>query len=238
MTSYVEPGRPRKRRHVADLLSFTNFLFGVSAIALALDGRYVFSLLCVALGALCDGLDGAAARRWGGTRLGVLADDLADGVTYGVAPAVALGTFLGGAEGLAMALGYTAFTLTRLVHFTLDKGNADPRYFRGVPSTLGGITVLCAVIACEQHPLLVALVVGAVSVKMVTFSARYRHLGRWFAELTPVGRIAPALAVVALGVGVIVNPVVTATVLLLAAAPYLLWPTVKDLRASVVRALG
>lgn len=233
MSYDVAPRRPRKRRHIADLLSFSNFALGVLAIALAVDGRYVASLSCVALGAAFDGLDGAAARRWGGTRFGVLADDLADAVTYGVAPAVALWTFLGGAEGLAMGVGYAAFTSTRLVHFTLDKGNGDPRYFRGVPSTLGAFTVLCAVIACERHPLLVALVVGAVAVKMVTFSSRYRHLGRWFAELRPAQRVVPVCCVTAIAIGIAISPITTSGLLLVVAAPYLLWPTLKELRASV-----
>ncbi len=42
------------------------------------------------MGCLFDGFDGAAARKWGGTRFGVYSDDIADGVNYGIAPGFAL----------------------------------------------------------------------------------------------------------------------------------------------------
>ena len=76
MTSLTSFSRPRPERHIADLFSLSNLLFGLVSIAWSLQGRYALALFCVALGAVCDGLDGAAARKWGGTRLGVLADDV------------------------------------------------------------------------------------------------------------------------------------------------------------------
>ena len=72
--------------------------------------------------AICDGLDGAAARRFGGTRFGVLADDVADAISYGVAPAIAVAIATSGIEGTAVGVVYGTLTLTRLVFFTLRKG--------------------------------------------------------------------------------------------------------------------
>ncbi len=82
------PAHPK--RLVADLLSATNLACGIASAACAVAGRFEVSLLLLLVGAACDGLDGAAARRWGGTRWGVLSDDIADGVNYGIAPGVAL----------------------------------------------------------------------------------------------------------------------------------------------------
>ena len=65
------------RRHLADALSAANAACGVASTCFALAGRADVSLLLLLAGAVCDGLDGAAARRFGGTRFGVLADDVA-----------------------------------------------------------------------------------------------------------------------------------------------------------------
>ena len=65
------------------------------------------------MGAVCDGLDGAAARRFGGTRFGVLADDVADAISYAVAPAIAVATSVSGAAGTAIGVAFGALTILR-----------------------------------------------------------------------------------------------------------------------------
>lgn len=231
MTSLTSFSRPRPQRHIADLFSLSNLLFGLVSIAWSLQGRYVFALFCVALGAVCDGLDGAAARKWGGTRLGVLADDVADAVTYGVAPSVALWSFLGGAEGVCLAVAYTAFTITRLAHFTLNKGKSEPGYFQGIPSTLGGMIVLAALVAWAEHPLLVATLVGGVCIKLVAFSTKYRHLGRWFASQRLRVKIEVVALALLLACWIALMPVLATSVLLLGAVAYCLWPSVREVVA-------
>ncbi|MCO7223943.1 CDP-alcohol phosphatidyltransferase family protein [Pleionea sp. CnH1-48] len=165
-------------RFIADMLSLANLLCGFASMYFAAQLRFDISLLLLLVGALFDGLDGAAARKWGGTRFGVYSDDIADGVNYGVAPGVALYYAFGGVEGAIVGAFFSIFTISRLVFFTFNKSNDDPEYFRGVPSTVGGLVVLCALILFLESPLIAGALVGVAMVLMVSFDAYYRHLGR------------------------------------------------------------
>ena len=172
-----------QKRFIADAISGVNLLCGLGSIYFAYHQQLEMSLLLLILGGLFDGLDGAAARKWGGTRWGVYSDDVADGVNYGIAPGFAL-YFALGSDAVAMSVGlfYTLFTLSRLVYFTLNKESADPAYFSGVPSTAGGLIVLSALILFAQYPVLIGLFVGIATMQMVSFDTHYKHLGRAFAE--------------------------------------------------------
>jgi len=172
-----------RKKLIADLLSACNLLCGIASIAFATRGRFEMSLLFVVVGAAFDGFDGAAARRFGGTRFGVYSDDIADGVNYGIAPGVALYFALGsGFAGAVIGIFYSTFTLARLVFFTLDKANSDPNYFSGVPSPAGGMITMTSILVFAGEPALIGLMVGIACAQMVSFSTHYRHLGRALAH--------------------------------------------------------
>ena len=175
------------KRFVADSLSLGNLLCGLVAIYMATLGRLDLSLVCIAMGAVFDGLDGAAARKFGSTRWGVYSDDIADAVTYGIAPGVILMIHLSATQnagaGLnidAVILGscYIVFTLGRLVYFALAKNFSEPAWFRGAPSVLGGILVISAASLFADHIVLTAMLTGVACVLMVNFDSRYQHIGR------------------------------------------------------------
>ena len=165
-------------RRIADLLSFANLLCGLAIMAFAAMGQLHLSIACLLGSVIFDGLDGAAARRWGGSRFGVLADDIADGLSYGIAPGYAIAVSLPGVSGTIVGIGYALFVFSRLVFFTLNKAEDDPEHFRGAPSTLGAAITLCALQLFGGDPLTVGIFVGAAIVAMVSFDVRYRHLGR------------------------------------------------------------
>lgn len=169
------------KKYVADSLSFGNLLCGVASICASSTGRFELAMVLVFVGAMLDGLDGAAARMFGGTRFGVIADDLADGLTYGVAPGAALYFLLTGLEGAVLGVTYAVFTVSRLIYFTLNKGKSDPNYFSGVPSPTGGAIVMSTIVSVGAYPALVGLLVGAACVFMISFDTAYRHLGRMLA---------------------------------------------------------
>ncbi len=166
------------KKYVADSLSCGNLICGVVSIAASSVGRFDVAMLLVFFGALLDGLDGAAARFFGGTKFGVLADDIADGVTYGLAPGAALYFHLSGPDGAAMGITFAFFTISRLVYFTLNKGKSDPNYFSGVPSPTGGAIVMSAIVSCADSPALIGLFTGAACAFMISFDTAHRHLGR------------------------------------------------------------
>ena len=212
----VNAGALRKR-FIADGLSLMNAVCGGFSIALALDGQPAWCLLLLLVGAGFDGVDGAAARKWGGTRFGVLADDVADGISYALAPAVAVAVVVQGRAGIVLGFAYAVFTIGRLVYFTLNKGSPDddPRFFRGVPSTIGGVVVLCAAILFADEPALVGFLCGVAVVLMVGFDSAYRHLGRVLFGLRREKQIAALVgAVVLLASSALLGPRVAAGLLL------------------------
>lgn len=169
-----------QKRFIADALSAANLLCGSIAIYSSTQHRFDIALLFVIMGAAFDGFDGAAARRWGGTRIGVYSDDVADGVNYGIAPAVALYFLLDGLSGIMLGVFYGLFVVSRLVFFTLMKSASDPNYFRGVPSPVGGLTTMSSIVVFGDEPAIIGLMVGIACAQMVAFSTDYRHLGRAF----------------------------------------------------------
>ncbi len=216
-----------RKRYVADLLSLGNLSCGVLAMVASSQGRFEMSLLLLLFGGAFDGVDGLAARRWGSTRWGVYSDDLADGVSFGIAPGVAVAFGLGGLQGVLLGGLFVLFTVGRLVYFTINKGAADPRYFNGVPSPVGGVVALCAVILFRDSPALVGLLIGVVCALMVSFATLYRHLGRLLAR-HPRTLLATPLAIGAvLLAGVAFGPRGSVALVLIAALAYGLLPVAR-----------
>lgn len=212
---------------LADALSLGNLLAGLASVHCAVQGQLSACLALLGLGALLDGLDGAAARRFGGSRFGVLADDLADAVSYGIAPAVAVSSQLGGVQGRTLGVAFALFVVCRLVFFTLNKAGSDPRYFAGVPSTIGGLIVLCSLMVFGTAPALVGFMIGVACAQMVAFSNPHRHLGRFLAEHPRTFRLVPVLIAGLVLVGLWRGASAGAGVLLAVSAVYGLWPSVK-----------
>lgn len=220
-----------RKRFIADLLSACNLMCGAAAIGFATQGRFEMSLLFVVLGAAFDGFDGAAARRFGGTRFGVYSDDIADGINYGIAPGVALYYALGGGlAGVVIGVFYPTFTIARLVFFTLDKATSDPNYFSGVPSPAGGLITMSSILVFAGEPALIGLMVGIACAQMVSFSTHYRHLGRALAHNRRALVGAPVYAV-ALLIGLRVGgPQVAAATIMIPILVYGFLPTVMMFR--------
>lgn len=139
-----------RRPSVADVLTLGNALCGAAAILVcggasplaqltALE-RFQCGAMLLLFATLFDVLDGAAARRWGGTALGGPLDSLADAISFGVAPVVIVVSYLmpgaSAAEALAMVVGalmYVAAALVRLASFLADEH--DELTFVGLPTT-------------------------------------------------------------------------------------------------------
>lgn len=144
------------RPGVADVLTLGNATCGVCAVLVVAAGgigtdpddpvlRLWAALLL--LGTLLDVLDGAAARRRGGTALGAPLDGMADAVTFGLAPAVGLASFvLPGSSTEAVvvvaagACVYASGALLRLADFAARRSGEG--WFTGLPSPLAALAVV------------------------------------------------------------------------------------------------
>jgi len=154
---------------IPNVLTVAALCFGMSSIRYAIDGDFEFSVVCLAISAVLDGLDGHAARALGAsTALGAELDSLCDLADFGVSPGFVL--FLWGRSSelntFPYCLLYVACCALRLGRFNtkikkkLDKvmvPNAADRkavfplprnifkrklYFEGVPAPMGASLAL------------------------------------------------------------------------------------------------
>ncbi|MGH7630771.1 MAG: CDP-alcohol phosphatidyltransferase family protein, partial [Gemmatimonadales bacterium] len=105
--------------HAKDLLTLGNAASGLASILLCVQGRPGWAAWAVMVGYAFDVADGAVARAMGGSnRFGAELDNLADHMTFGIAPAYciylayraetpALAVLMGGAFALAATVRHT-----------------------------------------------------------------------------------------------------------------------------------
>lgn len=127
---------------VANILTLTNAFFGCCAIVMFFSGNYSVAVACTILSLLADFLDGFAARKFGSSSdLGKQLDSLADVISFGVVPGVAVFTLLNGnrilnAEELITSFGVfdlipylgfliPVFSVLRLAKFNIDDRQSD-----------------------------------------------------------------------------------------------------------------
>ncbi len=111
---------------------------GFYAVLAADQNRFEAAALAIFAAMILDGIDGRIARL---TRtqsaFGAEYDSLSDMVAFGVAPALVMydWALAGlGKVGWLAAFVYTAGAALRLARFNTQLGNADKRYFQGLPS--------------------------------------------------------------------------------------------------------
>jgi CDP-diacylglycerol--serine O-phosphatidyltransferase len=129
--------------------SIVNSMRAVEAItAKRMDlAIHAFEVACVSLliAAVFDTFDGLVARQLGATsEFGKEYDSLADVVTFGCAPAVlvyAWGLQSLGKLGVGIAFLFLVSVSLRLARFNVMSGKADYRYFVGLPSPAGALTI-------------------------------------------------------------------------------------------------
>lgn len=132
------------KRIIPDTLTCCNLISGCIAVSLAHDGRLMWALLFIVIGALFDFSDGLSARLLGVTNeLGKELDSLADIVTFGVAPATMLCfelSIIDYPEVLEPArrwLPYVSYIMAAFAALRLAKFNLDTRQtssFIGLPT--------------------------------------------------------------------------------------------------------
>lgn len=158
----INPVRPNFRRGIYVIptsLTILNLFFGFRAIIYATRGIEAitlgrdtatadfFSTACLSLlfAAVFDTFDGMIARQLNATSdFGKEYDSLADVVTFGAAPAVlvyAWGLHVFEKLGGGIAFLFLAAVSLRLARFNVQTGKTDYRYFVGLPSPAGALTL-------------------------------------------------------------------------------------------------
>lgn len=166
------------RRHLrlANLLTLGSLTAGFLAALRVIEGDPAGAAALVALAALLDILDGGAARlgRGGASDFGASLDSLADLVSFGMAPALALylELFLATGQplrgmGLALCAAFVLCGAMRLARFSVSR---HPLRFAGLPIPPAGLALvaLAALGAGAQ----LALCVGAAMCLLMVSTVR------------------------------------------------------------------
>jgi CDP-diacylglycerol--serine O-phosphatidyltransferase len=173
-------------------LTVLNLFFGfrcivnsTKALQAVTDGRgdlaiRFFELACISLliAAVFDTFDGLIARSLGATsEFGKEYDSLADVVTFGAAPAVLVyswGLHVLGNLGGGIAFLFLVAVSLRLARFNVMTGKSDYRYFVGLPSPAGALTIAAIVnfaptpVTDRRFALIILLVTTFVAFSMVS----------------------------------------------------------------------
>ena len=166
---------------IPNMLTLGNLLCGTgAAIALLTQHDYKLAFYLVVASAVCDFFDGFAARLLKqSSPLGVQLDSLADMVSFGVVPAVAMYCLYGDmpqlsgmSESVASVLGFVtliiaAFSALRLAKFNID--DTQHTEFCGLPTPANGIFCLSlAMLAAAGNFVVPKEIVVAISIVMAT----------------------------------------------------------------------
>ncbi|MBL8791634.1 MAG: phosphatidylcholine/phosphatidylserine synthase [Rhizobiales bacterium] len=129
-----------------NLITLLALCSGVTAIRLAVEGRYQVAVAAVILACVLDAIDGRLARLLKGTsRFGAELDSLADFVNFGVAPAILIYVWSLNAmrpAGWIVALMLSMACALRLARFNValedpNKPAFAHGYFTGIPAPAG-----------------------------------------------------------------------------------------------------
>ncbi len=165
----------------ANLATLANGLLGVGAILYVLAGNKLWAMLLIAAAIGFDGLDGILSRR---SRLppssfGRIADSIADGITFGLAPAFLVAVHTSDTAtwapwedvALLLATAYFLAASGRLVYFTVR--GFQYSYFLGVPTPQAALAIVVALLFHDTpalqtvQPIGVLIGVAVIAVMMV-----------------------------------------------------------------------
>jgi len=171
-------------RLYADLLSTLNFICGIASLVLTHNGRFAWAISIIIVGQLFDLFDGRMAEKHGGTKYGPYLDDIADFVSFGVAPAYVI-MKSGGSMAWFFCFAFLIGVAYRLIRFiAVDKKRTDlpSGIFNGLPSPAGALIVLGA--SLVVHPVLL-WAAATLSVGLMVSHIRFAHFGQVILKQIP-----------------------------------------------------
>ena len=194
-------------RLVPNALTLLGLCAGLTAVRLALLGRWEVAVGAIVFAMVMDALDGRIARLMGTTsEFGAQLDSLADAISFGVAPALIVYLWAlseTGGIGWALALVFAVACTLRLARFNTGLGakKAQPwadRFFTGVPAPAGaGLGLLPMVLSFELgdgilasawfNGFMLAAVAGLMVSTIPTFSAKRFKIPRSYVGLALIG---------------------------------------------------
>ncbi|MCP3942811.1 MAG: phosphatidylserine synthase [Desulfobacteraceae bacterium] len=164
-------------RLYADILSGLNFCCGVTSLILTHFHSFAWAICIIIAGQLFDLFDGRMALKHGGTKFGPYLDDIADFVSFGLAPAyviVQTGGSLAWLFGAIFIIG-VAFRLIRFIAIDKNLTDLPEGIFNGLPSPAGALIVLGASLISTPG---ILWGMTSLSVALMVSHIRFAHFGR------------------------------------------------------------
>ncbi|MBN2420602.1 MAG: CDP-alcohol phosphatidyltransferase family protein [Deltaproteobacteria bacterium] len=171
-------------RLYADILSGLNFVCGVTSLFLTYHHHFAWAICIIIVGQLFDLFDGRMALKHGGTKYGPYLDDIADFVSFGLAPAYVI-LEKGGSLAWLVGAVYIAGVAYRLIRFVVkDKNRTDlpAGIFNGLPSPAGALFVLGASLVATP---VILWTLTCVSIALMVSHVRFAHFGRIILKQIP-----------------------------------------------------
>lgn len=181
-------------RHLPNLVTLGNGISGLAAVLLCsaavqagdLSRGLHLAFVCIALGVLCDTLDGPLARVLkANDPLGAQLDSLCDGVSFGFATAAVLALAVWSlAPLLALTLGslWLGAALLRLARFNLTTDTSVPhQYFSGMCSPVAALFLVALLDASHGTalypwlPLAAAVLLPLLMLSRIVFADLPKH---------------------------------------------------------------
>jgi len=220
------PKRERARLMAPSMFTTLNMVSGLSSVLLAFRGHFTIAAGLIAVSIVLDIADGYVARLIGATSpFGLQLDSLADLISFGLAPAILVHTWaLDEWPILAWLVAFlwlacAAFRLARF-NVTIDPA-ADKRYFVGLPSPGAAAVVMATIFALDSPEwgpgsgpwrAWFPLVVSVVPALLMVMTVRFRSFRNLLAPQTRDARLTTAATVLAIIVGLVLAPGLTAVV--------------------------
>ncbi len=211
--------RPRERVRVMapSLFTVLNLFCGFAAVLLAFNGEHTWAAALLAVSVLMDIADGAVARLVGATTpFGVQMDSMADLISFGLAPAVLVYTWVlteWPRMGVLFAFLWLACAAFRLARFNVTVDPlADKRYFIGLPSPGAAGVPVATIFALESANvgphMWLPVAVSVLPALLMASNVRFRSF-RSLLSLHRAPRLPAAAAVLAIGAGLVLSPGLT-----------------------------
>ncbi|MFL6171801.1 MAG: CDP-diacylglycerol--serine O-phosphatidyltransferase [Marmoricola sp.] len=239
------PTKERLRVTAPSMFTAANMACGFSAVPLAFNGHSHWAAILMTVAIFMDVADGAVARLVGATSpFGVQLDSLADLISFGLAPAVLVYTWvLPEWPVIAWLAAYfwlacAAFRLARF-NFTVDP-HADKRYFIGMPSPGAAAVVIATVFALDLPEdrvgpsILLPAIISVVPAVLMVSTVRFRSFRNLISPQTQQAKVITGLIAVAFVTGIVLEPAAT---MLVVAYTYVLTAPVGVLTAPLRRRL-
>ena len=151
------------------MVTLLNALFGFGAIIATQNGMLHLACILVLMAAIAVGLDGSLARYMGGSEIGGTLDSLADVISFGVAPAIIIVSYMNGYLTLIAVCFYLICGILRLARFSISK--PDSAFFKGLPITAGGITIAAIILVGQGYIQPISVAAGCIILGVLMISS-------------------------------------------------------------------